>query len=34
MGLTEAKIIAEAKVSRGKNPEAPDGPKALDRWME
>lgn len=34
MGLTEAEIIAEAKASRGKNPEAPDGPKALDRWME
>lgn len=33
-GLTEAEIIAEAKASRGKNPEAPDGPKALDRWME
>lgn len=34
MGLTEAEIIAEAKASRGKNPEPPDGPKALDRWME
>lgn len=33
-GLTEADILAEAKASRAKNPEPPDGPKALDRWME
>jgi len=34
MGLTEAEVVAEAKASRQKNPEPPDGPKALDRWME
>lgn len=34
MGLTEAEVVAEAKASRGKNPAPPDGPKALDRWME
>lgn len=34
MGLTEAEVIAEAKASRAKNPDPPDGPKALDRWME
>lgn len=28
MGLTKAEIIAEAKASRGKNLEPPDGPKA------
>jgi hypothetical protein len=33
-GLSEADIIAEAKASRAKNPEPPDGPKGLDRWME
>lgn len=33
-GLTDDQITAEAKASRAKNPEAPDGPKALDRWME
>ena len=33
-GLTEDAIIAEARASRAKNPEPPDGPKALDRWME
>lgn len=32
-GLTDDQIIAEAVASRAKNPEAPDGPKALDRWM-
>jgi hypothetical protein len=33
-GLTQDQIIAAAKASRDRNPEAPDGPKALDRWME
>lgn len=33
-GLSDDQILAEAKASRAKNPEAPDGPKALDRWME
>jgi uncharacterized protein YdaU (DUF1376 family) len=32
-GLTDERIIEEAKASRIKNPEPPDGPKALDRWM-
>lgn len=32
-GLTPDRIVAEAKASRAKNPEPPDGPKALQRWM-
>lgn len=34
LGLTDADILVEAKASRARNPEPPDGPKALDRWME
>jgi uncharacterized protein YdaU (DUF1376 family) len=33
-GLSDDQIIAEAEASRKKNPDPPDGPKALDRWME
>lgn len=33
LGLSPDRIVAEAKASRAKNPEPPDGPKALDRWM-
>lgn len=33
-GLTDDQIIAEATASRAKNPDPPDGPKALDRWMQ
>lgn len=33
-GLTDDQIIAEARNSRARNPDPPDGPKALDRWME
>lgn len=33
-GLTPDRIVAEAKASRAKNPEPPDGPKALERWMQ
>lgn len=33
-GLSDDQIAAEAKNSRARNPDAPDGPKALDRWME
>lgn len=33
-GLTPDQIIAGARDSRTRNPEPPDGPKALDRWME
>lgn len=33
-GLSDDQITAEAKNSRARNPDAPDGPKALDRWME
>ena len=33
-GLSPSEIIAEAKKSRTKNANPPDGPKALDRWME
>jgi hypothetical protein len=33
VGLTDDQILAEAKASRSKNPEAPDGPKALNGWM-
>lgn len=33
-GLTEEEVVAEAAKSRTKNPEPPDGPKGLDRWME
>lgn len=32
-GLTEAEVLAEAKASRTNQPNPPDGPKALDRWM-
>ncbi|WP_395542727.1 hypothetical protein [Neotabrizicola sp. sgz301269] len=32
-GLAPDRIVAEAKASRAKNPEPPDGPRALDRWM-
>ena len=32
-GLTEDQIIAAARASRGRNPEPPDGPKALDAWI-
>ena len=34
MGLSDDRIVAEARSSRAKNPDPPDGPKALDRWME
>jgi hypothetical protein len=34
LGLSEDQIIAAAAESRKKNPSPPDGPKALDRWME
>lgn len=33
-GLSDDQIIAEAKASRTRNPDPPDGPKALDRWMQ
>jgi uncharacterized protein YdaU (DUF1376 family) len=33
-GLTDDQITAEAAASRAKNPDPPDGPKALDRWMQ
>ena len=33
-GLAPDRIVAEAKASRAKNPEPPDGPKALERWMQ
>lgn len=33
LGLNDDQIITEAKASRTKNPEVPNGPKALDRWM-
>lgn len=33
LDLTPDQILAAARDSRTKNPEAPDGPKALDRWM-
>ncbi len=32
-GLTDEQILAEAKASRSKNPEPPEGPKALNAWM-
>lgn len=32
-GLTEAQILAAAEASRSRNPEPPNGPKALDAWM-
>lgn len=32
-GLTDAEILAQATASRNRNPDPPDGPKALDRWM-
>ena len=32
-GLTDDQILAEAKASRAKNPEPPEGPKALNAWM-
>jgi uncharacterized protein YdaU (DUF1376 family) len=32
-GLTDDQITAEVLSSRAKNPEAPNGPKALDGWM-
>ena len=34
LGLTEAEISAAAEASRQDHPEAPDGPKALDRAMQ
>ena len=34
LGLAPDRIVAEAKASRVKNPEPPDGPKALERWMQ
>lgn len=34
LGLTPDRIVAEAKASRTKNPDPPDGPKALERWMQ
>jgi len=34
LGLTEAQILSVARKSREKQPEAPDGPKALDAAME
>lgn len=34
LGLTEEQIVKAAAESRTKNPDQPDGPKALDRWME
>lgn len=34
LGLTPDRIIAEAKASRAKYPDPPDGPKALERWMQ
>lgn len=34
LGLTPDRIVAEAKASRAKNPDPPDGPKALERWMQ
>lgn len=33
VGLTDDQILAEAKASRVKNPEPPEGPKALNAWM-
>lgn len=33
VGLTDDQILAEAKASRAKNPEPPEGPKALNAWM-
>ena len=34
LGLTEARIIETATETRGDHPNPPDGPKALDRFME
>ena len=34
LGLTEDRIIETATESRGDHPNPPDGPKALDRFME
>ena len=34
LGLTEEQILSAAKASRTKHPEPPNGPVALDRWME
>ncbi|MFE3836904.1 DUF1376 domain-containing protein [Pseudogemmobacter sonorensis] len=31
--LAPDRIVAEAKASRARHPDPPDGPKALDRWM-
>lgn len=33
VGLSDDQILAEAKASRAKNPEPPEGPKALNAWM-
>ena len=33
LGLTDDLILLETKASRAKNPEPPEGPKALDAWM-
>ena len=33
LGLTDAQIIDAATASRSRNPDPPDGPKGLDRWM-
>ena len=34
LGLTQAEILEAAEASRQEHPEAPDGPKALDRVMQ
>jgi hypothetical protein len=34
LGLSEARILETATESRGEHPSPPDGPKALDRFME
>ena len=34
LGLTEDRIIETATETRGDHPNPPDGPKALDRFME
>ncbi|MDO8986003.1 hypothetical protein [Cypionkella sp.] len=34
LGLSEVRIIETATESRGDHPNPPDGPKALDRFME
>ena len=34
LGLTEDRIIATATITRSDHPNPPDGPKALDRFME